>query len=55
MGGYTVDDDDATAFDNEDDGYASLPDDDEMYTWHFYLLSLVTKRESSFGYDSSHT
>ena len=32
MDGYIIDDDDATAFDNEDDGYASLPDDDEMYT-----------------------
>ena len=40
-------DDDATASDDEDDGDASSTD--EMSTWHSYPLSLVTKRESSFG------
>ena len=65
MGGYTMpstlvaledesganDDDD----DDEDDGDASSPNDDEMSTWHSYPLLLVTKRESSFDYESSHT
>ena len=71
MGGYTMpstsvapadesdaddaDDDDATAFDDEDDDDASSPNDDEMSTWHSYPLSLMTKRGSSFGYESSHT
>ena len=50
-----ADDDDDADSDDKDDGDASSPSDDEMSTWHFYLLSLVTKRESSFGYDSSHT
>ena len=68
MGGYTMpstpvapadesdanDDDDADS-DDEDDGDASSPSDDEMSTWHSYPLSLVTKRGSSFGYESSHT
>ena len=60
------DDDDATASeDDDDDATASEDDDDdedisssgmdEMSTWHFYPLSLVTKRGSSFGYESSHT
>ena len=39
---------------DEDDG-ASSPSDDEMSTWCTYPLSLVTKRGSSFGYESSHT
>ena len=38
------DDDDAS---DDDDGDASSTD--EMSTWHSYPLSLVTKRESSFG------
>ena len=38
------DDDDVS---NDDDGDASSID--EMSTWHSYLLSLVTKRGSSFG------
>ena len=70
MGGYTMPstlmaladesdandaDDDATTFDDEDDGDASSPSNDEMSTWYSYPLSLVTKRGSSFGYESSHT
>ena len=71
MGGYTMpstlvapadksdaddanDDNDADS-DDEDDGDASSPSDDEMSTWHSYPLSLVTKRGSSFGFESSHT
>ena len=41
------------AFDDDDDGDASSID--EMSTWHSYPLSLVTKRGSSFGYESSHS
>ena len=44
------DDDDAS---DDDDGDASSTD--EMSTWHSYPLSLVTKRGSSFGYESSHS
>ena len=44
------DDEDAS---NDDDGDASSTD--EMSTWHSYTLSLVTTRESSFGYESSHS
>ena len=44
------DDDDAL---DDDDGDASSTD--EMSTWHSYPLSFVTKRESSFGYESSHS
>ena len=65
MGGYTMpstlvapvdeSDADATVSDDDDDGDASSPSDDEMSTWHFYPLSLVTKRGSSFDYESSHT
>ena len=49
------DDDDG---DNDD---ASIDDDEdvnstnEMSTWHSYISSLMTKRESSFGYESSHS
>ena len=46
------DDDDEDASD-DDDGDASSTD--EISTWHSYLLSLVTKRGSSFGYESSHS
>ena len=49
------DDDDATASDDEDDKDASSPSDDEMSTWHSYPLSLVTKKGSNFGYESSHS
>ena len=71
MGGYTMpstlvalanesDTDDANNdadadFDDEDDGDASSPNNDEMSTWHSYPLSLVTKKGSSFGYESSHS
>ena len=48
-------DDDDADFDDKDDGDASSPRNDEMSTWHFYPLSLVTKRMNSFGYESSHT
>ena len=44
------DDDDAL---DDDDGDASSTD--EMSTWHSYPLSFVTKWESSFGYESSHS
>ena len=59
MGGFTVasfpfptaskddDDDSDNENANEDDG-ASSPSDDEMSTWCTCLLSLVTKRGSSF-------
>ena len=43
------DDDDGS---NDDDGDASSTD--EMSTEHSYHLSFVTKRGSSFGYESSH-
>ena len=45
------DDDDAS--NDDDDGDASSTD--EMSTLHSYPLSLVTKRGSSFGYESSHS
>ena len=48
-------DDDATTSDDEDDGDACSPSDDEMSTWHSYHLSLMTKRGSGFGYESSHS
>ena len=44
------DDDDAL---DDDDGDTSSTD--EMSIWHFYPLSFVTKRGSSFGYESSHS
>ena len=49
------DDDDATASDDEDDGDASSSSTDRMSTWHSYPLSFVTKRGSSFSYESSHS
>ena len=45
------DGDDDDVFDN-DDGDASSTNG--MSTWHSYPLSLVTKGESSLGYESSH-
>ena len=45
------DDDDASEEDDDEDASST----DEMSTWHSYPLSLVTKRESSFGYESSHS
>ena len=50
-----VDDDDATASDDKDDEDASSSSDDKMSSWHSYPLSLVTKRGSGFGYESSHS
>ena len=49
------DDDDATASDDEVDGDASSSSADEMATRYSYPLSFVTKRGSSFGYESSHS
>ena len=46
------DGDDDDAFD-DDDGDANFTD--EMFTWHSYPLSLMTKRGGSFGYESSHS
>ena len=46
-------DDDDASNDDDDDGDASSTD--EMSTWHSYFLSIVTKRGSSFGYESSHS
>ena len=48
-------DDDATTSKDDDDGDASSSSTDEMSTWNSYHLSLVTKRGSSFGYESSHS
>ena len=48
-------DDDATAPEDDDDGDANSSGTDETSTWHSYHLSLVTKKGSSFGYESSHT
>ena len=51
-----ADDDDATASDDKEDEDASSSSDDKMSSWHSYPLSvLVTKRGSSFGYESSHS
>ena len=48
-------DDDATASGDEDDGDASSFSADKMSTWHSYPLSLITKKGSSFGYESSYS
>ena len=45
------DGDDNDTLDDDNDGDASSID--EMSTWHSYPLSLVTKRGSNFGYESS--
>ena len=45
-----VDDDDGDDDDASDDDDGDASSIDEMSTWHSYLLSLVTKRESSFGW-----
>ena len=50
-----LDDDDGNDDDASDDDDGDASSTDEMSTWHFYPLSLVTKRESSFGYESSHS
>ena len=49
------DDDDATSSDDKDDGDASSSSADDISTWHSYPLSLVTKKGSSFGYESSYS
>ena len=49
----TEDDDDGDDDDASDDRDGSSTD--EMSNWHSYLLSLMTKRGSSFGYESSHS
>ena len=52
------DDDDFDDSDNDDDdedGDASSSGTDKMFTWYSYPFSLVTKNESSFGYESSHS
>ena len=54
-GADDADDDDATASEDDADGDASSSDTDEMSTWHSYPLSLMTKRGSNFGFESSHT
>ena len=60
MGGFTVasspsleaskdESDNGSSNDDADvDDGANSPSDDEMSTWYTYLLSLVTKRGSSF-------
>ena len=48
-------DNDSDDDDDDKDGDASSSSADEMSTWHSYPLSLVTKRGSSFGYESSHS
>ena len=49
------DDDDSDDDDDDGDGDASSSNTDEMFDWYSYSLSLVTKRGSSFGYESSHS
>ena len=49
------DDGDDNAGLDDDDGDASSSGTDKMFTWYSYPLSLVTKRGSSFGFESSHT
>ena len=49
------DNDDTIASDDEDDEDASSSSVDKMSTWYSYPLSLVTKRGTSFGYESSHS
>ena len=47
------DDDNSNNDDDDKDGDASSSDTDKMSTWHSYHLSLVTKKGSSFDYESS--
>ena len=51
------DNDDSDDDDNDDDKDvdATSSNANEMSTWYSYPLSLMTKRESNFGYESSHT
>ena len=46
------DGDDDDALDDDDEDASST---DEMSTWHSYLLSFMTKRESGFRYESNHS
>ena len=45
-----VDDDEGDDDDASDDNGVDANSTDEMFTWHSYPLSLVTKRGSSFGW-----
>ena len=49
------DNDDFDDDDDDEDRDASSSSADKMSTSYFYLLSLMTKRRSSFGYESNHT
>ena len=49
------DNDDSDDDDDDGDGDANSSSADEMSTWHSYPLLFVTKRGSSFGYESSHS
>ena len=49
------DDDDGDNDDASDDADGDASSTDEMSTWHSYPLSLVTKKGSSFGYESNHS
>ena len=49
------DDDDSNDDDDDGDGDASSSSSNEMSTWYSYPLLLVTKKGSSFRYESSHT
>ena len=49
------DDDNSDDDDDGEDGDASSSSSDEMSTWHSYSLSLMTKKGSNFGYESSHS
>ena len=48
------DDSNSNNDDDDEDEDASSPNDDEKTTRFTYPLSFVTKRGSSFGYESSH-
>ena len=49
------DNDDSNDDDDGEDGDASSSSSDEMSTSHSHPLLLVTKRGSSFSYESSHS
>ena len=50
-----ISEDDDDTSEDDDGGDASSFGTDEMSTWHSNPLSFVTKSESSFGYESSHS
>ena len=50
-----ADDDDGNDDDASDDDDGDANSTNEMSTWHSYPLSLMTKKGSSFGYESSHS